>query len=129
MDIFHPAQQQDIRHFGCLAKRIQRLPPPAPLSRSFSSTVELGMANHGPYHPMKRRHEEWRQEGWMEEDDLLQEDFKREQDLRRQLQKGQRSQEEGSKGRKPEGVGMRSMAVGFHDLDKAFSGKGARGQK
>jgi hypothetical protein len=27
------------------------------------------MVNHGPNQPMKRRHEDWRQEEWMEEDD------------------------------------------------------------
>lgn len=126
MDIFHPAQQEDIRHFGYLAKKVRRLPPLAPLSQFFSSAVEGAMANRGPYRSMKRRQEDWRQEGWMEEDDLLQEDFNQEQDLRRQLQKGPR-QQDGSKGRKPDGAGVRPGGLGPQDPDRSFLGKGAGG--
>jgi hypothetical protein len=65
----HPTCQDVIRRFGHIARHVQHLPPPAPLSCSFSSAVERGMVNHGPNQSMKRRHEDWRQEEWMEEDD------------------------------------------------------------
>jgi hypothetical protein len=85
LDLYYPAQQHEVRRFGYLAKKIWRLPSPAPLSQSFAAVVGLGMANRGPFRPPKRRQEDWRLEGWMEEDDLLQEDFRQDQDLRRQL--------------------------------------------
>jgi len=125
MDIFHPARQDEIRVFGHLVRTVQRVPPPAPLVRSFSCAVEANMANQG--RPMKRRVEDWRQEGWMEEDDLLQEDFQYEQDLRKQLQRGPRPQGEGAMGRKTEGTGMRSMGPGGQDPARVPPGKGAMG--
>lgn len=78
MKTYYPAQANEVRRFGYLAKHIRRLPPPTPLTHSFARTA---MANRGPNRPMKRRQEDWRQEAWMEEDDLLAEEFRQEKDL------------------------------------------------
>jgi hypothetical protein len=81
LDIHYPARQDEIRRFGHIARCVRRLPPPAPLSCSFSSVVERGMVNCRPNRPMKRRRLEARRVD--EEDDLLKEDFKLEHDIRR----------------------------------------------
>ena len=124
MEACYPAQQQEIRRFGYLAKKVRRLPPPAPLSHSFSRIVEVGMANQEQLRPPKRRQDDWRTEGWMEEDDLLQEDFKQEQDLRRQLQKDPRYPDGGAKGTKQEGNYSQALVPSGPDHERVFRGKG-----
>ncbi|KAG0513517.1 hypothetical protein BDA96_10G109600, partial [Sorghum bicolor] len=74
----------------------------AETNKKAGTGVEVGMANQEQLRPPKRRQDDWRTEGWMEEDDLLQEDFKQEQDLRRQLQKDPRYPDGGAKGTKQE---------------------------
>lgn len=96
LDTYYPAHPGEVRRVGHLARRIRRLPPPAPLSKSFAQVVEREMANRGSSRPLKRRQERqenW-QEDWMEEDDLLEE----EQDLRRQIQRGPRNLGDGCRG-------------------------------
>jgi hypothetical protein len=66
----------------------------------------------------------------MEEDDLLQEDFRHEQDLRCQLQRDSRFQEEGFKGRKQEGINPQALIPSGPDHERSFRGKtfvGGRG--
>ena len=124
METCYPAQQQEIRRFGYLAKKVRRLPSPAPLYHSFSRIVEAGMANREHLRPPKRRQEDWRTEGWMEEDDLLQEDFKQDQDLRRQLQKDPRYLDASVRGRKQEGNYSRALVPSGPDHERIFRGKG-----
>jgi hypothetical protein len=128
MDSYYPAHKHEVRRYRYLARQVRRLPPPAPLSHSFSSIVETGMANRD-FRPPKRRQEDWRNEGWMEEDDLLQEDFRYEQDLRRQLMRDSRNP--GDKGRRQEGTYSRALIPSNLNQDRVSSGKilvGGRGE-
>ena len=59
LDTYYPLRQGEIRRFDHLARRVQRLPPPVPLSRSFVRAVGKDMANRGLDRPMKRRQEDW----------------------------------------------------------------------
>lgn len=125
MEVAYLAQQNEIRRFGYLARRIHRIPPPAPLSCPFSNVVVPGMAYRGLGRPVKRRKEDWCQEAWMEEDDLLQEDFRHEQDLQKHLQHGLWIQEDGTKGRKMESTSGRALVLGAPNQDRSYGGKGA----
>lgn len=121
MDTYYPARQNEISHFGHLARRIRRPPPPAPLTQTFARATAGAMANHGPNQPLKRR-QGWH-EDWMEEDNLLDE----EHDLRRQLQRGARSMGKGSRGRRMDGVSNRRVMQG--DQEWFNQGKGAMGYR
>jgi len=125
LDTCYPLRLGEINRFGHLARRVRRLPPPAPLLSSFAKAVGKNMANRGLDRPMKRRQEDWRQEGWMDEDDLLEEDFKRDQDLRRQLQRVVRKPGEGAVGRRSEIPVNRVTGFGDRGQEWAGTGKGA----
>lgn len=73
IDLAYPARLDSIRKYGFLAKKIRPTCPPPPLSASFAAVAMDHWRG-------KRRQEDWRQEGWMSEDDLLGEE-RREQDL------------------------------------------------
>lgn len=122
MDTYYLARLLEIRHFGHLARRIHRLPPPVSFHQSFARTVEKGMANRGPNQPLERRQEGW-QEDWMEDDDLLGE----EQDLRRQLQRGARNFGENSQGRRMESASHQGAIRG--DQGRLNLGKGVMGDR
>lgn len=84
----YSARRGDVRRFGHLARKIRVTPPLKHLESSFAQIVRSKEMSMDPGRGMGKR----RQEDWMEEDDLLGGQLRKEQDLRRQLQRGSRGQ-------------------------------------
>lgn len=112
LDKIYPARPNEVRRFGHNARKVRATSPPAPLSAPFAS---VAMASRVA--PRAKR----RSDEWMEEDDLLGGDLMREQDLRRQLQRGPRQQMEGDRfrGRRIEGYGNCNFEQGNRDFDRS----------
>lgn len=66
LDITYPANREDVRRHGYLARTIHATQPPRELTKTFAAVVKPRAMAH-PNRPMGKR----RQEEWMEEDDLL----------------------------------------------------------
>ncbi|GJN20625.1 hypothetical protein PR202_gb08025 [Eleusine coracana subsp. coracana] len=79
--IGYPARRDEIRKFEHKARKVRRIGPPLPLTKSFAQDVEI---NHNQREVEARKRVA--SEDWMEEDDLLGPEGK-EQDLRSKIQR------------------------------------------
>ena len=118
------APLEDIRRCGHSACRVKVLLDLPPLSKSFACVVSEGeMANRDQPWPVGKH----RQEEWMDEDDLLSGDLYQEQDLRRQLQRGNWFQGDpdrlGYKGRRTKGYGGCGVEPGDRESERGAGNK------
>ena len=85
--IGYPPSRAEIQRYGhnANARRVKRIGPPPPLSKSFAEAVK---ANEMVRRESDQRTWKRHPDDWMEEDDLMGGDVCHEQDLRHKLQRG-----------------------------------------